>query len=289
MRRGAADRGAGRGAVAIRGPGCAALGASLVARRCSSQSGCQRRRMTRPAASTRGRFTAVFFPDDERLARALLAGVARTDSFPWLPRPRQHVLIAIAPDAAAVPCSGPAPGAGVGRGARLSRVAARHHAGAKRELRRGRSAARRCGTSSRTSRCTSGSATGRRDGSTRAMRRSPRASGRATTCSRRTSRSRCAARRRSTSSSTDFDGGPAAAQSAYALSYRAVTELASLDPERGLIAVSSSTGRTDVTSTPRCGRRSASRWPASRRSSRTERDGGTERSRCSPTCRSCSS
>jgi hypothetical protein len=32
----------------------------------------------------------------------------------------------------------------------------------------------------------------------------------------------------------DFEKGPAAAQSAYALSYRAVTELASLDPERGL-------------------------------------------------------
>jgi hypothetical protein len=47
-----------------------------------------------------GRFTAVYFPKDDALARSLLGFAARTDSFPWLPRPQQRVLIAIAPDAA---------------------------------------------------------------------------------------------------------------------------------------------------------------------------------------------
>ncbi|MDQ6634461.1 MAG: hypothetical protein M3Z10_06845, partial [Gemmatimonadota bacterium] len=47
-----------------------------------------------------GRFTAVYFPQDEALARSLLASAAANDSFPWLPRPRQRVLVAIAPDAA---------------------------------------------------------------------------------------------------------------------------------------------------------------------------------------------
>lgn len=41
----------------------------------------------------------MYFPEDERLARTLVTGAARTDSFPWLPRPRERVLIAIAPDA----------------------------------------------------------------------------------------------------------------------------------------------------------------------------------------------
>jgi hypothetical protein len=46
-----------------------------------------------------GRFTSVYFPSDDALAHSLLEYAVRTDSFPWLPRPRQHVLIAIAPDA----------------------------------------------------------------------------------------------------------------------------------------------------------------------------------------------
>ncbi|HEX6598665.1 MAG TPA: hypothetical protein VF034_05040 [Gemmatimonadaceae bacterium] len=46
-----------------------------------------------------GRFTAVYFPKDDALAHSLLAYAARTDTFPGLPRPKQHVLIAIAPDA----------------------------------------------------------------------------------------------------------------------------------------------------------------------------------------------
>jgi hypothetical protein len=46
-----------------------------------------------------GRFTAVYFPRDDALARSLLRSASLTDSFPWLPRPAQRVLIALAPDA----------------------------------------------------------------------------------------------------------------------------------------------------------------------------------------------
>ena len=45
-----------------------------------------------------GRFTAVAYPPDVPLARALLAGAARADSFPGLARPRARVLLALAPD-----------------------------------------------------------------------------------------------------------------------------------------------------------------------------------------------
>jgi hypothetical protein len=46
-----------------------------------------------------GRFTAVFYPQDERLAQSLIRSASVNDSFPWLPRPKERVLIAIAPDA----------------------------------------------------------------------------------------------------------------------------------------------------------------------------------------------
>ena len=42
----------------------------------------------------------MFFPRDELLASSMLKSAVRNDSFPWLPRPSQRVLIAIAPDAA---------------------------------------------------------------------------------------------------------------------------------------------------------------------------------------------
>ncbi|HEY0928328.1 MAG TPA: hypothetical protein VGE27_00295 [Gemmatimonas sp.] len=45
-----------------------------------------------------GRFTVVSERRDERLARALLTAAQANDTFPGLPRPRAHVLIAIAPD-----------------------------------------------------------------------------------------------------------------------------------------------------------------------------------------------
>ncbi len=60
-----------------------------------------------PASSTsntvrvdRGRFTAVAYPGDAPLARALLADAASRDTFPGLPRPRSPVVLVIAPDAA---------------------------------------------------------------------------------------------------------------------------------------------------------------------------------------------
>ena len=47
----------------------------------------------------RGRFTIVAFPSDLALARSLLDESARHDTFPGLSRPRAPALIAIAPDA----------------------------------------------------------------------------------------------------------------------------------------------------------------------------------------------
>lgn len=47
----------------------------------------------------RGRFTVLAFPKDLPLARSLLDAAARNDTFPGLARPVAHVLVAIAPDA----------------------------------------------------------------------------------------------------------------------------------------------------------------------------------------------
>lgn len=52
-----------------------------------------------PRRLDRGRFTVVAYPRDVTLADAVLAHAAAADSFPGLPRPRERVLIAIAPDA----------------------------------------------------------------------------------------------------------------------------------------------------------------------------------------------
>lgn len=51
-----------------------------------------------PVRLDRGRFTAVFYPSETRLVESLLASAARDDTFPGLPRPREHVLLAVAPD-----------------------------------------------------------------------------------------------------------------------------------------------------------------------------------------------
>lgn len=51
-----------------------------------------------PSRIDRGRFTAVFYPRDRALATSLLDGALLTDTFPGLPRPTQRVLLAIAPD-----------------------------------------------------------------------------------------------------------------------------------------------------------------------------------------------
>lgn len=51
-----------------------------------------------PIRIDRGRFTAVAYPQDQQLARSILAHAVAHDSFPGLPRPSRRVLAAIAPD-----------------------------------------------------------------------------------------------------------------------------------------------------------------------------------------------
>lgn len=57
------------------------------------------RALQAPLRLDRGRFTIVCYPTEERLARALLDHAAVSDTFPGLPRPTERVVIAIAPDA----------------------------------------------------------------------------------------------------------------------------------------------------------------------------------------------
>lgn len=45
-----------------------------------------------------GRFTVAAAPHDAQLGRALLEAATRADTFPWLPRPQDRVLIVVAPD-----------------------------------------------------------------------------------------------------------------------------------------------------------------------------------------------
>src|SRR5262249_30249236 len=51
-----------------------------------------------PERLDRGRFTAVFYPTERLLATSLLDGALQTDTFPGLPRPKQRVLLELAPD-----------------------------------------------------------------------------------------------------------------------------------------------------------------------------------------------
>jgi hypothetical protein len=180
-----------------------------------------------------GRFTAVYYPPDELLARSLLAGAARTDSFPWLPRPQQRVLLAIAPDAARFRAwAGPAaPEWGVALAFPESRRIIMH----------GRGAGSEAGDPQEVLRHELAHlALHERLGD-----RPPRwfDEGYASVAAREWRRddvlaANVALALRGTPSleqlDSSFAGGSVAAQSAYALSYRAVTELAALDPERGL-------------------------------------------------------
>jgi hypothetical protein len=180
-----------------------------------------------------GRFTAVYFPQDERLARALVTGAARTDSFPWLPRPRERVLIAIAPDARRFrQWAGPgAPEWGVALAFPQSR----------RVIIQGRAAGSDAGDPLETLRHELAHlALHERLGD-----RPPRwfDEGYAGVAARGWRRDdvlatnvALALRGAPTFDQLEdsFNGGATAAQSAYALSYRAVEEMASLDPERGL-------------------------------------------------------
>ena len=104
MRRGVADGGSGRRAVTraavparwrrgvVRWLGLWCLLLGLRAPPLTAQDDAPRRLDT-------GRFTIVYFPQDDVLARAMMRAAVSNDSFPWLPRPRQRVLVAIAPDA----------------------------------------------------------------------------------------------------------------------------------------------------------------------------------------------
>ena len=101
MRRGAAAGGAGGRAVTIRRwwrrSALSVLSFTLFV--CALRARPLAAQDDAPRRLDAGRFTAVYFPQDDRLARTLLDGAVRTDSFAGLPRPRQRVLIAIAPDA----------------------------------------------------------------------------------------------------------------------------------------------------------------------------------------------
>ena len=180
-----------------------------------------------------GRFTAVFFPQDARLARALVTGAARTDSFPWLPRPRERVLIAVAPDMRRFrQWAGPgAPEWGVALAFPQSR----------RVIVQGRAAGSEAGDPLETLRHELAHlALHERLGD-----RPPRwfDEGYASVAANEWHRDdvlatnvALALRGAPTFDQLEasFSGGATAAQSAYALSYRAVAEMASLDPERGL-------------------------------------------------------
>jgi len=91
---------------ALRVFGAAIVASSLAAS--SAQASRTEERVTRnakrvtrqeaPNRLDRGRFTFVFFPADHPLARGLIDRAVANDSFPGLPRPQHHVLVAIAPD-----------------------------------------------------------------------------------------------------------------------------------------------------------------------------------------------
>ena len=51
-----------------------------------------------PERLDRGRFSFLFYPRDRQLANSLAANAVATDTFPGLPRPTQRAIIAIAPD-----------------------------------------------------------------------------------------------------------------------------------------------------------------------------------------------
>ena len=175
----------------------------------------------------------MYFPEDERLARTLVSGAARTDSFPWLPRPRERVLIAIAPDARRFrQWAGPgAPEWGVALAFPDSR----------RVIIQGRAAGSEAGDPLETLRHELAHlALHERLGN-----RPPRwfDEGYASVAAHEWRRDdvlatnvALALRGAPTFDQLEasFAGGATAAQWAYAFSYRAVAEMASLDPERGL-------------------------------------------------------
>ena len=175
----------------------------------------------------------MFFPEDERLARTLVTGAARADSFPWLPRSRERVLIAIAPDMRRFrQWAGPGvPEWGVALAFPESR----------RVIIQGRAAGSAAGDPLETLRHELAHlALHERLGN-----RPPRwfDEGYASVAAHEWRRDDVLATNVALALrgapafeqlEKSFTGGATTAQSAYALSYRAVAEMASLDPERGL-------------------------------------------------------
>ena len=84
LRRSAGNGGGWRGAVLALAASC--LGASFAGAQISA------------SRFDRGRFTVVAYPQDELLAKSILTAAVARDTFPGLPRPRQRVVIAVAPD-----------------------------------------------------------------------------------------------------------------------------------------------------------------------------------------------
>ena len=181
-----------------------------------------------------GRFTVVYFPQDDVLAHALVRAAMANDSFPWLPRPHQQVLIAIAPDDARfrawVGPSAPEWGAAIA------------FPESRRIVMHGRGGSADAGDPLEVLRHELAHlALHERLGN-----KPPRwfDEGYASVAAREWRRDDVLAANvalalkgtpRLDELEEGFRGGSVAAQSAYALSYRAVTELASLDPERGLL------------------------------------------------------
>lgn len=86
LRRGAQDRGGWRLAVSVAAFLLAAFGIKSAAQQ------------EAPERLDRGRFTAVYFPSERTLTQSLLDYSVRNDTFPGLPRPQQHVWLAMAPN-----------------------------------------------------------------------------------------------------------------------------------------------------------------------------------------------
>jgi hypothetical protein len=61
--------------------------------------GGQLRAQPAPMRLDSGRATIVYYPSEARLARTVAGLVVNADSFPGLPRPNEHILVALAPDA----------------------------------------------------------------------------------------------------------------------------------------------------------------------------------------------
>jgi hypothetical protein len=87
LRRNGEDRGGWRSAVTR-------LLAAILVAFCSPLAHAQ----DAPERLDRDRFTAVYYPSERVLAKSLLEYATSSDTFPGLPRPRQRVLLALAPD-----------------------------------------------------------------------------------------------------------------------------------------------------------------------------------------------